>query len=158
MSIFVVTGYWITPPPVLRMKERLLLALCFTKDQHTGEVIREKTLDGLHTKWKIGKSPEEVPTRVHGCTPDEGSNMLKGWDVFEGAGCVCHRAQSCLRVALDKDESPAGPVVRKVKGICAHFHRSTKVIHFLIWIVFTYCLLKFGLHCVACRVGMLFKR
>jgi hypothetical protein len=25
-----------------------------------------------------------VPQRVHGCTPDEGSNMLKGWDVFEG--------------------------------------------------------------------------
>ena len=84
ISIFVVTAYWICPPPVLRMKERLLLALCFTKDQHTGDIIRQKTLEGLHNKWKIGDSPEDVPQRVHGCTPDEGSNMLKGWDVFEG--------------------------------------------------------------------------
>jgi hypothetical protein len=38
-------------------------------------------------------------------------------------------------VAIDKEDSPAGPVVRKVKGICAHFHRSTKVILFFTLIV-----------------------
>ena len=62
---------------------------------------------------------------MHGCTPDEGSNMLKAWKVFEGAGCVCHRANNCLHAAL-KEESVAH-VIKSVKGICAHFHRSVKV-------------------------------
>ena len=51
--------------------------------------------------------------------------MLKAWKIFEGSGCVCHRAVNCLKHAL-KGEHIA-ELVRKVKGICSHFHRSVKV-------------------------------
>jgi hypothetical protein len=68
----------------MRLQERLLLAMPFSKEAHTGDVIKQKTLEGLHKKWRIGDNPDDVPNRVHGCTPDEGSNMLKGWNMFEG--------------------------------------------------------------------------
>ena len=74
----------------------------------------------------MADAPELVAERVHGCTPDEGSNMLKGWRIFEGSGCVCHRAQSSLRVALSGDEDVQS-LISKIKGIVAHFHRSVKV-------------------------------
>ena len=42
-----------------------------------------------------------------------------------GAGCVCHRAASALRTALEGGDAKG--LVKKVKGICSHFHRSIKV-------------------------------
>ncbi len=108
------------------MNEKLLLIDGFSKEAHTGEAIRKKTLEGLHQRWGIAETPELVPTRVHGSTPDEGSNILKAWQLFEGGACVCHRAQSALRNALKVDSKVVG-LVKKVKGIVAHFHRSNKV-------------------------------
>lgn len=74
----------------------------------------------------VGNNEEEISARIHGCTPDEGANMLKAWRIFEGAGCVCHRAQNALKEAVDKD-SDAQVLFKKMKGIVAHFHRSIKV-------------------------------
>jgi hypothetical protein len=81
----------------------------------------------VQISFGVGKTEEEVCDHIHGCTPDEGSNMLKAWRIFEGAGCVCHRAQNCLKFAVDTDDA-AKSVFDKVKGIVAHFHRSNKVI------------------------------
>lgn len=97
----------------------------FADVPHTGEEIRKTTLKELHEKCGIGSSPEDVVNRVHGSTPDEGSNILLGWKVFEGAGCVCHRANRCLHYCLEHED--VAPIVKKIKGICAHFHRSQKV-------------------------------
>jgi len=52
--------------------------------------------------------------------------MLKGWEGFEGAGCVCHREQNCLGKSLEINDIK--PIISKIKGVCAHFHRSHKVI------------------------------
>ena len=49
----------------------------------------------------VGNHEAELCDHVHGCTPDEESNMLKAWRMFEGAGCVCHRAQNCLKGQLN---------------------------------------------------------
>ena len=81
----------------------------------------------LQTRHGLGETEKDIVTRVHGCTPDEGSNMLKAWKIFEGAGCVCHRAQNSLKKAMEKDSTVVA-LMKKVKGITAHFHRSTKVI------------------------------
>ena len=91
---------------------------------HTAENIQKLTFDGLHSVG-IGSCPEDVHDFVHMCTPDEGSNMLKAWEVFEGAGCVCHREQNCLREALCSVGIQS--LLKKIKGVCAHFHRSDKV-------------------------------
>ena len=84
ISVFAVTGYWISGGHMLKLRERLLICIPFTKDSHTGENIKKLTLEGLHKKWGIGQTVEDVPDRVHGCTPDAGSNMLAGWNIFEG--------------------------------------------------------------------------
>ncbi len=97
----------------------------FSEVAHTGDEIRATTLKELHEKCGIGMNPGDVVNRVHGCTPDEGSNMLLDWKIFEGVGCVCHRMCRCLVYALDHFEVAA--IVKKVKGICAYFHRSQKV-------------------------------
>lgn len=80
----------------------------------------------VQVKHGVGQTQQEVCDHVHGCTPDEGANMLSAWKMFEGAGCVCHRAQNCLKSAVDVTVD-AKAVFDKVRGIVAHFHRSTKV-------------------------------
>lgn len=123
MSILAVMGHWIDKSFV--MKERLLICVGFSSDRHTGDNIEKQTLKGLHETWGIGESPEDVPNNIFGSTPDEGSNMLKAWKVFEGSGCVTHRGSSALKAALSLP--CVRSLVSKVKGIIAHFHRSTKV-------------------------------
>ena len=91
---------------------------------HSGENIQKLTFEGLFSVG-IGECVEDVKDYVHMCTPDEGSNMMKAWKPFEGAGCVCHREQNCLREALMY--KGIQDTIKKVKGICGHFHRSDKV-------------------------------
>lgn len=102
------------------------LAVCapFSKVSHSAKNIAEYTWKGLHDVG-IGESPSDVPRNIHVGTPDEGSNMLAAWKDIEGAGCCCHREQSCLKEALSVPE--VLPLVGKVKGTCAHFHRTHKV-------------------------------
>lgn len=121
-SILVVMGYWIDCNFI--MNEKLLVCQPFSASEHTGDNIRRVTLQGL-VDMGIANNTNEVADHVHGCTPDEGSNMLKAWKIFEGAGCVCHRANNCLQDALKEDGISF--LIGKVKGICAHFHRSIKV-------------------------------
>jgi hypothetical protein len=117
-------GYWITKS--FQLREKLLVVIGWDKDRHTGDNIKAKTLEGLHKTWSIGQSPADVPSRVFGSTPDEGSNMLKAWNVFEGSACVAHRASTALGYAL-KVNCEAMALVKKIKGIISHFHKSTKV-------------------------------
>jgi hypothetical protein len=124
ISLFCITGYRICKDFLFH--EDLLCAEKFSEVAHTGENIRKMTCQQLHDKWGIGTSPETALDRIHGCTPDEGANMLKGWEGMEGGGCVCHRQQTCLKHALAVPE--VSLLVKKVKGICGHFNRSDKVI------------------------------
>ena len=75
--------------------------------------------------WDIGTTGETAFERIHGCTPDGGANMLKGWEGIEGGGCVCHREATCLRHALALPE--VNKLVNRIKGIANHFNRSDKV-------------------------------
>ena len=106
------------------MNEKLLICEPFSNLDHTGDNIKDVTLQGL-VDMGVSQDKNDVWNHVHGCTPDEGANMLKAWKIFEGAGCVCHRANNCLMKAL-QDESMS-LLVGKVKAICSHFHRSVKV-------------------------------
>ena len=68
---------------------------------------------------------EEVPVSIHMCTLDEGSSMLAAWREMEGADCVCHRENNCLGTALSSLDIAL--VLKKLKGVRAHFHRFDKV-------------------------------
>ena len=115
-------GYWVDNN--FRLNEKVLVCEPFSSQDHTGDNIRDVTLRGL-VNMGVADNMHDVWEHVHACTPDEGANMLRAWKVFEGAGCVCHRAVNCLKYAL-KGETVFS-LVKKVKGICTHFHRSVKV-------------------------------
>ena len=106
------------------MNEKLLICHPFSDCNHTADNIKRMTLQGL-VDMGVSAKVDTVSDHVHGCTPDEASNMLRAWDIFEGAGCVCHRANNCLKTALKDDH--VGHVLKGVKAVCAHFHRSVKV-------------------------------
>ena len=76
-------------------------------------------------KHGVCKTQQEVCDHVHGCTPDEGANMLSAWRIFEGAGCVCHRAQNCLKASIEVNDH-AKAVFDEVRGIAAHFQGPTR--------------------------------
>ena len=105
--------------------EDLLAAIDFSNVAHTGENIKEATQKILHDRWKIGSSLETAMGRIHACTPDEGSSMLKAWEGMEGSGCMCHRQSTCLKHALNHPEVIS--FVKQIKGIASHFNRSDKV-------------------------------
>ena len=117
-----IVGYWIDEH--FYMNEKVLVCHPFSSSDHTGEEIRSVTLQGLRDMG-VSDQINTVWEHVHGCTPDEGANILKAWKIFEGAGCVCHRANNCLKEAL-KEEGIVD-IIKAVKGLCAHFHRSVKV-------------------------------
>ena len=117
-----ILGYWIDSN--FHMNERLLVCYPFSDCQHTSDEIQHITLQGL-VDMGISESVGDVWEHIHGCTPDEGSNILKAWRIFEGSGCVCHRANNCLKDAIK--EGDVCDVVKKVKAVCSHFHRSVKV-------------------------------
>ena len=122
VSLLAIVGYWIDKDFI--MNEKLLVCHPFSSVDHTGDNIRRITLQGL-VDIGVADNVNEVADHVHGCTPDEGANMLKAWAIFEGAGCVCHRANNCLHESLREEDATS--LIRKVKGICSHFHRSIKV-------------------------------
>jgi hypothetical protein len=54
-------------------------------------VYAELSIVVIHVECGVASAPELVNSHVHGCTPNEGSNMLKAWKIFEGSRmCVPH--------------------------------------------------------------------
>ena len=98
-----------------KLQQQLAICIPFSDVAHTGANIKKATYEGLH-KCGLGDSPEDVPTNIHVATPDEDSNMVKAWEEFEGAGCVCHRQQNCLKSALE-DPTVALLVNEEVQGL-----------------------------------------
>ena len=88
IALLAILGYWIDSD--WQYQEQILTVQGFHGDAHTGQVIKDMTVRGL-VEAGLGTTEQEVLDHVHACTPDEGSNMLKAWKGFEGAGCVCHR-------------------------------------------------------------------
>lgn len=95
---------------------------------HVGEQIAATTKANLAALgvgiYNLKEKMDTVADEVHGCCIDQGSNMLAGFKDFEGGPCACHRLSNCLKKAFDS--AGVAPTVKKVKGIAAHFHRSTK--------------------------------
>ena len=106
------------------LQTRLAFAKGLGELAHTGDNIKALTYKGLLSVG-IGSSLEDVKNNIHMSTSDEGSNMKKGWAELEGSGCVCHREQNSLGSAVSLD--CIKPLLKNIKGICAHFHRSDKV-------------------------------
>ena len=98
-SIFAVAIHYIDSDWLVQ--NRLDICKGLGEMAHTWEVIRKLTYNEL-LNIGIGNPTEyeNIPSYVHMCTPDKGSNMLKAWKDIEGAGSVCHRQQTCLGKAM----------------------------------------------------------
>ena len=88
---------------------------------HTHDVIASSVKTAL-ARFGIGEynpdnSKDTVGDEVVCITTDEGSNMVKAFQDFEGAPCVCHRLQNALGDALKDDQ--AATLVRKVWSLIA---------------------------------------
>ena len=122
ISLFAVILHFIDKDWILSTK----LGIC--KDMglvaYVCDTIKEMTYEGLYSVG-ISESKEIIPTCIHTSNPDKGSNMLAGWIEFEGAGCVCHRENNCSGKAMSCDA--IAPLLEKIKGICARFHRMDKL-------------------------------
>ena len=122
VSLFAVMLHFIDDK--FELNSRLGICKGLGMTAHSGDNIRKLTLEGL-VSVGVADDIDNIADYVHLSTTDEGSNMQAAWLVFAGASCVYHREQNCLGAAL---KCPAIiPVVKKVKSICAHFHRSDKV-------------------------------
>eukprot|EP00873_Tetraselmis_striata_P002573 jgi/Tetstr1/422837/TSEL_013628.t1 len=130
ISILAIMAYWITP--YFELKEKLLLAKPFSQVEHNGKQIAAAAKAAL-AGMGIGKYSEATDTQVDvdtvgdeafGICIDEGSNMVKAFEDFEGDSSVDHRLSNGLKDALKPPV--VADIVRKMKGISAHFNRSSK--------------------------------
>ena len=107
---------------------QLVTAEPYSAVEHVGEKIAETAKSNLAAVGVGVYTPKEridtVAEEVHGSCIDQGANMLNGFKDFEGGPCACHRLSNCLKKAFESEG--VAPLVKKVKGIAAHFHRSTK--------------------------------
>ena len=55
---------------------------------------------------------------------DAGSNMVKAWEEFNGSTCAGHKLGRATSSFLASEGIRL--IVKKVKGMAAHYHRSTK--------------------------------
>ena len=107
---------------------QLVTAEPFGMVDHVGDQIATTAKANLAALGVGLYNPKErmdtVADEVHGSCIDQGSNIISGFKDFEGGPCACHRLSNCLKKAFDS--AGVSPLVKKVKGIAAHFHRSTK--------------------------------
>ena len=110
ISIFGITVYFINKD--FQLVERLVQAIPFGSQQHTGvniERASKKALAEMHIgAFKEGEVAAQgqlapvledtVSESIHTKVSDKGSNMVKGWDGFEGGVCAMHTGERSVDV------------------------------------------------------------
>ena len=98
-----------------QIHEVLLNSTGFTGESHTGEAIRQQTVQDLD---RVGLTFNAIHAKV--CAQE--SNIKKAWGGLPGRYCACHTLELSVNVYL---KSPGVcNVVQKLKGITTFLHRS----------------------------------
>ena len=98
-----------------QIHEVLLNCTGFTGERHTGEAIRQQTVEYLD---RAGVTFHDIHAKVG----DQGSNIKKGWGGLPGGCCACHTLKLSVNVCM---KSPGVcNVNQKLKGITTSLHRS----------------------------------
>ena len=123
----------------------MLTQNCLAQVDHTAEAISSACKEAL-AQFGVGEyNPEQgidtVGREAFGVVIDEGSNMVKAFQDFEGGPCVDHRLSNALKDALN--DSDVAHIVKKVK------------LFLVLQSLFSVCMLitphVFILICVACH-------
>jgi hypothetical protein len=90
----------------------------FSEVQHSGDNIashvKQQLADIGIGAYRPKDNIDTVGEEVHGVCTDQGSNMVLGFNDFEGGSCACHRLSNSLKTAFAV-HSIAG-VVKKVSS------------------------------------------
>ena len=95
--------------------EVLLNCTRFTGERHTGEAIRQQTVEDLD---RVGLTFNDIHAKVS----DQGSNIKEAWGGLPGGYCVCHMLE--LSVNVYSKSPGVCDAVQKPKGITPFLHRS----------------------------------
>ena len=87
----------------------------FTGERHTGENIRNQTMEDLLT---VGLTFEDIHAKVS----DQGSNIKEAWGGLPAGYCVGHTIELAVKEYLHSEG--LSDVVQKAKGMTTYFHRS----------------------------------
>ena len=89
-----------------------------------GDNILKLTIPVLLEYEVLPSDDVDVNDHIFMANNDAGSNMVKAWEKFNGSTCAAHKLGRCCLAFLTV---PAiYKIEMKVKGMAAHFHRSTK--------------------------------
>mmetsp|Transcript_11762 Transcript_11762/g.24667 ORF Transcript_11762/g.24667 Transcript_11762/m.24667 type:complete len:606 (-) Transcript_11762:440-2257(-) len=110
--------------PRFEMVEKVLAVIPFSDSSHSGAEIerRSKVACAAVGLGTYDDDTDTVKDAIHKSCSDAASNMKSGWNDFDGDECVGHSIQTSAKKFLEHLEI-AG-VVKKGRGIAAHFRRS----------------------------------
>ncbi|KAK3247827.1 hypothetical protein CYMTET_42685 [Cymbomonas tetramitiformis] len=124
--------YWLSDDGMIH--ERLLRCIPFSEVRHTADEIEKATKEALADfgigEYTIGVNADAAPTItsdtvtafVHGSVSDNASNIVAGWNDFDGHECAGHTLALCVKKYL---ESPkVNTVFKKLRGMTTHFNHS----------------------------------
>ncbi|KAK3236766.1 hypothetical protein CYMTET_53112 [Cymbomonas tetramitiformis] len=120
ICIFGTLVYWLTPD--FRLQEKLLAAIPFSDVRHTGPEILAATKKAC-AEMGVGvfSNPEDtVSDCVHCTASDTASNIVCGWEPFDGHECNCHILALCVLEFLKTHG--VKEVFKKLRGMPSHFN------------------------------------
>ncbi|KAK3245227.1 hypothetical protein CYMTET_45194 [Cymbomonas tetramitiformis] len=126
ISIFGILVYWLDSD--FQLHEHLLTAIPFSKVRHTGSELESATkiacVDmGLgEYSDDVDDSVDTVSDHIHATCSDNASNIISGWQCFDGHECGDHTTALIVHALLD--EPQVKKVFNKLRGMTTHFSHS----------------------------------
>ncbi|KAK3269948.1 hypothetical protein CYMTET_21631 [Cymbomonas tetramitiformis] len=127
IAIFGVLVYWIDAN--FNYFERVLAAIPFSAVRHTGEELERATKEacsaigiGKYGTLNADMFEDTVVDFVHCTVSDNATNIVKGWESFDGHECNCHTLALCVHTYLAADG--VKEVFKKLRGMTGHFNHS----------------------------------
>ncbi|KAK3281790.1 hypothetical protein CYMTET_10436 [Cymbomonas tetramitiformis] len=122
--------YWVDCE--MNLHEKLLGAIPFSDVRHTGYEIGEATKVccadmgvGVYTDSTKDCVEDTVKDSVHCTVSDSASNIVNGWNTFDGHECNDHLLALCVHAYLDTPG--VKEVFRKLRGMTTHFNHSQAI-------------------------------
>ena len=128
IAIFGVLAYWINAD--FEHRERLVSAIPFSSVRHTSDEIQLATKKACsimhigHFREDVapGDGVDTIHESVQNSVSDNASNIISGWECFDGWECNDHTLALIVHAYLKQSE--VATVFKKLRGMTTHFNHS----------------------------------
>ncbi|KAK3267764.1 hypothetical protein CYMTET_23702 [Cymbomonas tetramitiformis] len=128
IAIFGVLAYWINAD--FEHRERLVSAIPFSSVRHTSDEIQlatKKACSNMHIGHfredvAPGDGVDTIHESVQNSVSDNASNIISGWECFDGWECNDHTLALIVHAYLKQSE--VATVFKKLRGMTTHFNHS----------------------------------